>query len=313
MKDIEKRERHFAVRERAARDEEYDDAPVRRRSRIRDIDEEEDDRGRYRRTAEEEQPSRRRRKTEEEEEQPAPRRRRTLREREMEEEEEARNARRIRKGARRPKDEDDYDPDFDDEPSPKAPRIVRIFAWIALMLILFACGYLATNYFFSWSDKKGGERIGSVYGTGAEVKEAEKDAAAPVKETGTKFVLYIPKEQGFNSREVKLTAGNTREEDIKKLLTMYVDSLKETKSLAPATAINDIYQSGDWLYVDMTPSFQSSLKSLGRAGAERVLKGFTKTARENFEPIKKVKFYINSKEITDKNPVDLTQPWEKID
>ena len=177
------------------------------------------------------------------------------------------------------------------------------------MIILFACGYLATNYFFNWSDKKGGERIGSVYGTGSEVKEsaATEETAA----SNTKYTLYLPDGEGFQSRGIDITGGGTREEDIAKVMSMYVDSLKETKALDPAVSINEIFQSGDWLYLNMTPTFQSSLKSLGKAKAEKLLSGFTKTVQENFPPLKKVKFYVNSKEITDKNPVDLTQPWER--
>ncbi|MCQ4765547.1 spore gernimation protein, partial [Cloacibacillus evryensis] len=87
--------------------------------------------------------------------------------------------------------------------------------------------------------------------------------------------------------------------------------LKETKALDPAVSINEIFESGDWLYINMTPSFQSSLKSLGKARAEQLLSGFAKTVQDNFPPLRKVKFYINSKEITDKHPVDLSQPWER--
>ena len=128
-----------------------------------------------------------------------------------------------------------------------------------------------------------------------------------------KYTIYVPEGDGFQSRSIEITGGGTKEDDISKVMSMYVDSLKETKALDPAAAINELFQSGDWLYINMTPSFQSSLKSLGKAKAERLLSGFVKTARENFPPLRKIKFYINAKEIADKNPVDLTQPWERAD
>lgn len=289
MRDSEGRQRHFVIRDK--KDESYDSPAVRRRGVIKEREEE----------AEEllEEPR-------------APRPRKSLREREMEEEEERRAARR---GSvkRRIKDEDDYGYEDEDEEeyAPKAPKIVRIFAWGALMVILFACGYLATNYFFSWSDKKGGERIGSVYGKGAEVKESAVTEGVPV--SNMKYTIYVPEGDGFQNRSIEITGGGTKEDDISKVMSMYVDSLKETKALDPAAAINELFQSGDWLYINMTPSFQSSLKSLGKAKAERLLSGFVKTARENFPPLRKIKFYINAKEIADKNPVDLTQPWERAD
>ncbi len=287
MRDSEGRQRHFVIQDK--KDESYDSPSVRRRGIIKGREEE----------AEEvlEEPR-------------APRPRKSLREREMEEEEESRTLRRGR-GKKRLKEEEDYDYEEEDEENygSKAPKIVRVFAWVALMIILFACGYLATNYFFSWSDKKGGERIGSVYGTGSEVKESAATEETPA--SNTKYTLYLPDGDGFQSRGIDITGGGTREEDIAKVMSMYVDSLKETKALDPAVSINEIFQSGDWLYLNMTPSFQSSLKSLGKAKAEKLLSGFTKTVQENFPPLKKVKFYVNSKEITDKTPVDLTQPWER--
>ena len=213
------------------------------------------------------------------------------------------------RGNKRIKEEEDYEEEEEENYGSKAPKVVRVFAWIALMIILFACGYLATNYFFNWSDKKGGERIGSVYGKGSEVQDSK--ASEGTASSNMKYTLYVPEGDGFQSRGIEITGGGTREDDIAKVLSMYVDSLKETKALDPAVSINEIFQSGDWLYINMTPSFQSSLKSLGKARAEQLLSGFAKTVQDNFPPLRKVKFYINSKEITDKNPVDLTQPWER--
>ena len=39
---------------------------------------------------------------------------------------------------------------------------------------------------------------------------------------------------------------------------------------------------------------------------------YHKTVSSNFPPVKKIKFYIDGKEATDKTPVDLTQPWEAL-
>ena len=285
MRDSEGRQRHFVIRDK--KDESYDSPSVRRRGVIKEREEE----------------------MEEALEEPrAPRQRKSLREREMEEEDEQNILRRGR-GNKRIKEEEDYEEEEEENYGSKAPKVVRVFAWIALMIILFACGYLATNYFFNWSDKKGGERIGSVYGKGAEVQDSK--ASEGTASSNMKYTLYVPEGDGFQSRGIEITGGGTREDDIAKVLSMYVDSLKETKALDPAVSINEIFQSGDWLYINMTPSFQSSLKSLGKARAEQLLSGFAKTVQDNFPPLRKVKFYINSKEITDKTPVDLTQPWER--
>ena len=288
MRDPEERQRHFVIRDK--KDENYDQPAVRRRGLMREEEAEE---------------------REEREEKPrSPRARRTLREREMEEEEEARSLRgsRKRKIMKRADfdEEDDYE-DEDDYERPRAPKIVRIFAWIALVVILFTCGYVATNYFFAWSDKQGGERIGSVYGSGAEVAEtAAQQEPAP---SNAQYSIYVPDGQSFQTRAIELKPGATREDDMQKVLSMYIDSLKETKAMDPAVSVTNVFQSGEWLYVDMTAAFQSSIKKLGKDKAAQALNGMLNTMRDNFPPVKKIKFYVNSKEITEKTPVDLTTAW----
>ena len=227
----------------------------------------------------------------------------------MEEEEEVRSLRgsRKRKTMKRAEIDDEEDYEDDEEQRPRAPKIVRIFAWIALVVILFTCGYVATNYFFAWSDKQGGERIGSVYGSGAEVaKTAAQQEPAP---SNAQYSIYVPDGQSFQTRAIELKPGATREDDMQKVLSMYIDSLKETKAMDPAVSVTNVFQSGEWLYVDMTAAFQSSIKKLGKDKAAQALNGMLNTMRDNFPPVKKIKFYVNSKEITEKTPVDLTTAW----
>lgn len=283
MKEPDKRERQFVVR--GKREYDYDAPAVRRRQTLREREEEEE-------------------RLEKEERLSRGRAGRHAAKEEYEEEEIPRRGRRTP-----PVEEEEDGEEYYDEDRSKAPRIVRIFAWIALMVILFACGYVATNYFFSLSDKKGGERIGHVYGSGSEVKEEEKPK--PAQPAGKKYVIYIPESGSLSQREVEINESGTKESMISRLLSLYIDSLKEKKVLDTAVAVNDIFQGGDWLYMDVTPQFQSSLKNIGKQNAELLLCGLTRTVQDNFPPLKKIKFYINSKEIKDKNPVDLTKPWER--
>ena len=264
MRDPEERQRHFVIRDK--KEENYDQPAVRRRGLMREEDEE--------REGQEEKPRR-------------PRARRTLREREMEEEEEVRSLRgsRKRKTMKRAEIDDEEDYEDDEEQRPRAPKIVRIFAWIALVVILFTCGYVATNYFFAWSDKQGGERIGSVYGSGAEVAEtASQQEPAP---SNAQYSIYVPDGQSFQTRAIEIKPGGTREDDMQKVLSMYIDSLKETKAMDPAVSVTNVFQSGEWLYVDMTAAFQSSIKKLGKDKAAQALNGMLNTMRDNFPQSKK--------------------------
>lgn len=287
MKDYDGRKRQFVIRDK--KEESFDAPSVRRRPFAQEEREE---------TPEAPRP---------------PRQRKTLREREMEEEEESRSFRRGKAERTEARPEEEFEEEAE-ERGRKAPKVVRVFAWIALMLILFACGYLATNYFFAWSDKKGGDRIGNVYGSSTEVKRSETSgelAASADSAAAGKYTLYLPDGDSLKSRTVEIAGGGTQEQDMMKLLSMYVDSLKETKMLDPATGITSLYQSGDWLYLDMTQAFLTSLKTLGKAKSEQVLSGFVKTVKENFSPLRRVKFYAGSREVQDKAiPVNLSEPWE---
>jgi len=207
---------------------------------------------------------------------------------------------------------DDYEGDeFEEEEddSKKAPLLVRIFAWIALLAIFFVCGYLGANYFFNWADKKGGPRIGNVVGNGTEAARVSVVANSSNGSGNVKYNLYIPDGTTFTEREIEIKKGMI-EEDIEKVASVYIDGLKETKMLDNNVGVINVFRSGDWLYLDMTGAFSSSLKTLGKDKAAIVITGLVRTMKDNFPPIKKVKFYIDGKESGEKTPADLTKPWE---
>ncbi|NLX84598.1 MAG: hypothetical protein GXZ00_03135 [Synergistaceae bacterium] len=212
----------------------------------------------------------------------------------------------------RKRDEDNYDDDeFEEEEddSKKAPLLVRIFAWIALLAIFFVCGYLGANYFFNWADKKGGPRVGNVVGSGTEAAQISVSSNVSTGLRNAKYNLYIPEGKTFTTREIEIEKGMV-EDDIEKVASVYIDGLKETKMLDNNVRVLNVFRSGDWLYVDMTGAFTSSLKTLGKDKAALVITGLVKTMKDNFPPIKKIKFYIEGKESSENTPVDLKSPWE---
>lgn len=283
MRDTDGRQRQFVVKSR--KEPEYDEPAVRRRRSFA----EEEDEGKAR---------------------PGFFARRSLREREEEEAEEARLSQRSRRRAQEYYDSVDNDDEEEDEQR-KAPKVVRIFSWIALLVILFAIGYLGANYFFSWADKKGGPRVGEVYGSGTEVTQSQNQAKSeePVSSASTAYTLYIPENGKLTKRGIDINKGLT-EDDIEKVASMYIDTMKESNQFGGGVRILSVFQSGDWLYLDMTADFQSSIKKLGKDKGAEIINGLVTTMAENFPPIKKVKFYIAGKESAMKNPADLTQPWE---
>ena len=71
----------------------------------------------------------------------------------------------------------------------------------------------------------------------------------------------------------------------------------------------NIFQSGDWLYLNMNGAFLESIKTLGADKSRIMLTGMVKTMTDNFAPINRIKFYVDGKEVSDRNPIDLTAPW----
>ncbi len=209
-----------------------------------------------------------------------------------------------------------YQDDFDDEEElriQRAPLLVRLFAWIAVLIIFFACGYVGANYFFSWADKRNdGIRIGNVVGSGTEVTQIAKEKPSPViNAKSASYTIYIPEDGKFTSRTTDIKKGQ-REEDATQIVSMYIDVLKENNIFNNDVRLLNVFTSGDWMYIDMTPALQASLKKLSKKDAAFALTGLLKTVSSNFPPVKKIKFYIDGKEATDKTPVDLTQPWEAL-
>ena len=291
MRDPEERTRHFVVGKK--KEEDFDEPAVRRKSPERDEPE----------------------AKEEQEEQGARKGyfvRRSLREREIEEAQQHRQAIRRARGEDydEPEEEeyDEYEEEDYGEERAKAPLMVRIFSWGALLAIFFVGGYLGANYFFDWADSKGGPRIGNVVGSPTDL--ANVPGGGETAGVGdASYTIYFLDGASFTQREIKFRKG-LPEEDIQRLLTVYIDSLKETSALSTGVQLLSIYRSGDWLYVDLTGAFEASLKTLGKDRATAVITGLVKTMQENFPPVKKVKFYIDGKESKEKNPVDLTSAWE---
>ncbi|NLL40466.1 MAG: GerMN domain-containing protein [Synergistaceae bacterium] len=212
----------------------------------------------------------------------------------------------------RAKYEESFDDEFEEEEedeSKKAPLLVRIFAWVALLAIFFVCGYLGANYFFNWADKKGGPRVGNVVGSGTEASRIASGSDVSGGLGNVKYSIFIPEGKTFTEREIEIKKGMV-EEDIEKVLSVYIDGLKETQMLDNGSRVLNVFRSGDWLYLDMTGAFGTSLKTLGKDKASMVITGLVRTMADNFPPIKKVKFYIDGKESGEKTPVDLTKPWE---
>jgi hypothetical protein len=200
----------------------------------------------------------------------------------------------------------------DDEPR-KAPVLFRLMAWASVIVILFAVGYGVTSMLFKWMDRERPRTSPeNLVSTPQEVEqmiaEARSRDEVEIEQSSSTYTLSIPDGETFVNRQIRCSAA-LREDAMQQTLSAYLDAVKENKMLDPIAANLNIFQSGDWLYLNVNNSFISSIKSLDQKGATYLLTGLVKTMSENFVPVTKVKFYVEGREIRDKKPVDLTEPW----
>jgi hypothetical protein len=224
------------------------------------------------------------------------------------------------------------DEDEGDEVSSRAPLVFRLLAWTSLVVIFFAVGYGATSLAFRWldsrADRSGEQRIpGNLVNTPAQAEnllsQSAQSRSEPVtseagytadtpspQEDGTyvNVTISIPDGNTFKTRQIRCS-GPLREDTMKQALSAYLDAMKESEMLSAAAQDINLFQSGDWLYLNMNGSFLESVKSGGADKSRMMLTGMVKTMADNFAPVNKIKFYIDGKEVRDKKPIDLTAPW----
>jgi len=212
----------------------------------------------------------------------------------------------------------------------RAPIVFRILAWTTLVIIFFAVGYGATSLAFRWLDSRASDRgaartppnlsaspeetldiLARTPGQASATPEGSgipPDPLSPMGDGDILATISIPDGNTFQTRQIRCT--NALQEDrIKQVLSAYMDAMKENQMLGAGASDLNIFQSGEWLYLNMNGAFLESLKALGAERSRIMLTGMVKTMTDNFAPINRIKFYVDGREVTDRDPVDLTSPW----
>ena len=200
----------------------------------------------------------------------------------------------------------------DEEEVRKSPLIVRLIAWASVIAVFFAVGYGGTSLLFKWMDSKGSNPA-NLIATSEDAKEyvTQKSQGEETTVEGEKtFTLSIPNgTDGFEPRTIRVL-GEFPEEEMQRVVSAYVDALKEGKWFDPGVQILQVFRSGEWIYLNMSAPFLTSLKALGKEKSQLALTGLVKTLSDNFSQVAKVKFYVDGQEVKEKNPVDLSLPWK---
>jgi hypothetical protein len=199
----------------------------------------------------------------------------------------------------------------EEEERGKAPLFLRMVAMGAMLVIVFACGYGLMSLVFKWMDSRNIASPANLASTAQDTENllAAAKSADTAAVSGTETVtLSIPDGGAFATRDIRCNSG-VREDVMQQAVSAYMDALKESKQLDPAAQAKNIFQSGDWLYLNVNRSFIDSIKALDAEKATYIVTGLVRTLARNFPPVNKVKFYVEGKEIKDKKPIDLTMPW----
>lgn len=210
------------------------------------------------------------------------------------------------RGGRRVREEEE-------EPPKKSPLIVRLIAWTSVIAVFFAFGYGGTSLLFKWMDSRG-SRPANLIATSEDAREYVTQTRPEGRDTPTEgektFTLSIPNgTNGFEPRSIRVL-GEFAEEEMQRVASAYVDTLKEGKWFDPGVQILHVFRSGEWIYLNMSTPFLTSLKALGKEKSQIALTGLVKTLSDNFSQVAKIKFYVDGQEIKEKDPVDLSLPWK---
>ncbi len=185
----------------------------------------------------------------------------------------------------------------------KAPWLLRLVSWSAVLLLLFTLGYFGTGIALKWVDKKGGPPETTIV-SGQEPVPGEK--AVPSR-PGYK-VYSLKGDQIVES--LTLTNGGLMEADLREVLQALFGLLKAEGLLDPQSAVLHLFRTGDLLYLDVNEACTRSITALPVQKANLVVTGIARTAIENFRPITRVRFLVNGRESQEKKPVDLTVAWQ---
>ncbi len=206
--------------------------------------------------------------------------------------------------------EDFYDDDDDDD-NGRAPLVLRIIAWVSVLVLLFAGGYWGTSLTLQYLDKR---QIISQQNVVSDPDEARRVAeeSSEIPGIGTRksgFEVFIPRGDVLESQTVAHVPG-LLEDDVKSVITGLFDTMRAENTISEQVRVLHVFRNGDLLYLDLNDPFVRAIQNLPEAKANLVMTSLVRSIVQNFSPVVRVRFLINGKDPELKTPVDLTMPWQ---
>ncbi|TDY54999.1 sporulation and spore germination protein [Aminivibrio pyruvatiphilus] len=191
----------------------------------------------------------------------------------------------------------------------KAPLLIRIIAWLAVVAFCFVAGYVGTSLALRMLDKKDILMRKDVASDRQEAQGVLEGGSTEIRVNARKvaFSVYFPREGAIVSEKTDILSG-IMEDDIRQVFGKIISLVPGRFS--PDMKVLNVFRSGDTLFLNLNASFISSLAKLGAKESTLFITAVVRTITENFPPLTKVRFLINGKVASEGAPVDLTVPWQ---
>ncbi|GHS99426.1 hypothetical protein AGMMS50276_23040 [Synergistales bacterium] len=212
----------------------------------------------------------------------------------------------------------DYDDYYDDAPEPirgvepikrKAPLMLRLLAWCGVILFCFVVGYMGTSYVLLLMDKQSmlrPETFGADELSALSADNAEFASDAKLDMQKTMVSIYYPQNETIAEDKVEIIA-QTREDNISEIV---LKLLERSGLFGKDVYVKHVFRNVDTVYIDFSAPFLQALASCGAKASALFITGVVRTMKDNFQPIEKVRFLVDSKIVTSGAPVDLTATWQ---
>lgn len=200
----------------------------------------------------------------------------------------------------------------EEEESPRPPLMLRVLAWVGIILLCFVGGYLGTSWGIKLLGKQDLLSQNDVVKSTEELSnflDSDSKKPKPADQIDAKkvtFQLYYPKGTSLTSEAFDVITSlreNEIEESMVKLFSL-------SGMFPQDVSVKRVFRNASTLYLDISGPFIQMLSDAGKEKSALFITGIVRTMKENFPPITDIRFLINGTITTAGSPVDLTASWK---
>jgi hypothetical protein len=190
----------------------------------------------------------------------------------------------------------------------KAPFLLRFLAWCGVILLCFVAGYVGTSYMLKWIDTPIFLQDGSGQTPDNLRIFLSVDNTADVKldMQKTALALFYPKNGALVEEKAEIIV-RTSEDNIQEAI---LKLLASSGLFGDTVYVKHVFRNVDTVYLDFSGPFVPALSTAGERLSTLFITGIVRTMRENFPPITKVRFLVDSNVVSVGSPIDLTATWQ---